>query len=124
MSFFRQYRFHFVFAIFLAFCSIMVLRQISLNQSKHLELREAFILLYSRGYQPQAERLYQRLLAEMEHLPDKALFEDFERTLTLVDPTRQEPENLIWEYHWTVSNELDKRSEASLQRALKLAEKQ
>ena len=102
----------------------MVLRQISLNQSKHLELREAFILLYSRGYQPQAERLYERLLAEMDHLPDKVLFEDFERTLTLVDPTRQEPENLIWDYHWTVSNELEKRSEANLERALKLAGKE
>jgi hypothetical protein len=102
----------------------MVLRQMTLNQSKHLELREAFILLNSRGYQPQAERLYQRLLAEMEHLPDKALYEDFERTLTLVDPTRQEPENLVWEYHWTLSNELEKRSEANLQRALKLADKQ
>ncbi len=102
----------------------MVVRQISLNQSKHLELREAFILLYSRGYQPEAERLYQRLLAEMEHLPDKLLFEDFERTLTLVDPTRQEPDNLIWEYHWTVSNELEKRSEANLERALKLAGKE
>jgi hypothetical protein len=67
--------------------------------------------------------LYQHLLAEMERLPDKALFEDFQRTLTLVDPLRQEPENLIWEYHWTVSNELEKRSEASLERALRLAEK-
>ncbi len=120
----RQYRFHLLFLVFLLFCSVMVVRQISLNQSKHLELREAFILLYSRGYQPEAERLYQRLLAEMEHLPDKLLFEDFERTLTLVDPTRQEPDNLIWEYHWTVSNELEKRSEANLERALKLAGKE
>jgi hypothetical protein len=120
----RQYKIHLVFLAFLVFCSMMVLRQISMNQSKHLELREAFILLYSRGYRPQAERLYQHLLAEMERLPDKVLFEDFQRTLTLVDPSRQEPENLIWEYHWTVSNELEKRSEASLERALKLAEKQ
>ena len=101
----------------------MVVRQISMNQSKHLELREAFILLNSRGYKPQAERLYQTLLAEMEKLPDRVLFEDFQRTLTLVDPYRDEPENLVWEYHWTVSNELEKRSAASLQRALKLAEK-
>jgi hypothetical protein len=120
----RQYKFHLLFIGFLLFCSVMVLRQISMNQSKHVELREAFILLYSRGYRPQAERLYQRLLAEMEHLPDKSLFEDFQRTLTLVDPSRQEPENLIWEYHWTVSNELEKRSEGSLERALKLAGKE
>lgn len=119
----RQYRFQLLFIGFLLFCSVMVLRQVNLNQSRHIELREAFILLYSRGYQPQAQRLYQRLLVEMEHLPDKLLFEDFERTLTLVDPSRQEPDNLIWEYHWTVSNELEKRSEANLERALKLAGK-
>jgi hypothetical protein len=124
MSFGRQYRFHFLFAVFLVFCSVMVLRQINSNQSRHLELRESFILLFSRGYHPQAERLYQKLLTEMERLPDKALFEDFERTLTLCDPSRQAPENLIWEYHWTVSNELEKRSEASLQRALNLADQQ
>lgn len=124
MSFGRQYRFHFVFLAFLVFCSVMVLRQISHNQSRHLELRESFILLYSRGYRPQAERLYQRLLSEMENLPDRTLFEDFQRTLTLCNPSLQEPDNLIWEYHWTVSNELEKRSASSLQRALKLAETQ
>jgi hypothetical protein len=123
MTFGQQYRFHFVFAAFLVFCSVMVLRQFNLNQSKHLELREAFILLNSRGYRPEAERLYQRLLAQTEKLPDKSLYEDFQRTLTLVDPSRQEPENLVWEYHWTLSNELEKRSEGNLQRALKLAEK-
>jgi hypothetical protein len=67
--------------------------------------------------------LYQNLLVEMERLPDRTLFEDFQRTLTLVDPTRDAPDNLVWQYHWTVSNELEKRSEASLERALKLAEK-
>ena len=123
MSFTRRYKFELLFAAFLIFCSVMVVRQFSMNQSKHLELREAFILLNRRGYKPQAERLYQNLLAEMEKLPDRTLFEDFQRTLTLVDPYRDEPENLVWQYHWTVSNELEKRSESSLQRALKLAEK-
>ena len=124
MSFGRQYRFHFLFAAFLIFCSVMVLLQANHNQSKHLDLRESFILLYSRGYRPEAERLYGKLLVEMEQLPDRVLFEDFQRTLTLCNPAKQEPENLIWEYHWTVSNELEKRSSASLQRALKLAQTQ
>jgi hypothetical protein len=123
MSFTRRYRFELVFAAFLVFCCVMVVRQFSMNQSKHLEVREAFILLSSRGYKPQAERLYQNLLTEMERLPDRTLSEDFQRTITLVDPARDEPDNLVWQYHWTVSNELEKRSEASLQRALKLAEK-
>jgi hypothetical protein len=59
----------------------------------------------------------------MERVPDKALFDDFQRTLTLVKPSLQQPENLLWEYHWTVSNELEKRSESNLERALKLAGK-
>lgn len=122
MHFVRQFRLQLLFAVFLVFCSVMVVWQINANQAKHVELREAFILLYSRGYQPQAERLYQRLLAELSTLPNKLLLEDFQRTLTLVNPSSQQPENLIWDYHWTVSNELEKRSESSLERALKLAE--
>jgi hypothetical protein len=54
-------------------------------------------------------------------LPNKALVEDYQRTLTLVDPAKQDSENLIWKYHWTVSNELEKRSESALAKALKLA---
>ena len=82
---------------------------------------EAFILLHSRGYKAQAEHLYQRLLNELQALPTKLLVDDFQRTLTLVEPARQQPENLIWAYHWTVSNEMEKRSAGALQKALKLA---
>ncbi len=121
MQFVRQYRPLLLFAAFLVFCSVMVIRQFDVNQSKHVELREAFILLNSRGYEVEANRLYERLLAELEDLSDKALLDDFQRTLTLVDPAKGDPENLVWKYHWTVSNELEKRSTSSLQRALKLA---
>jgi hypothetical protein len=124
MNLVRRFRLHLLFAGFLVFSSIMVVHQIGTNESRHVEMREAFILLNSRGYRPQAERLYQRLLIELEHLSNKLLLEDFQRTLTLVDPTSSNTENLVWEYHWTVSNELEKRSEASLERALKLAEQQ
>jgi hypothetical protein len=102
----------------------MVVRQINVNQSKHAELREAFILLQTKGYKPQAQRLYQRLLLELEHLPSKGLLDDFQRTLMLVDPAVQQPENLIWKYHWTVSNELEKRSDGTLARALRMAEQE
>ena len=122
MRFVRQYRSVLIFAVFLVVCSVMVIHQINANQTRHVELREDFILLNSRGYKPQAERLYQRLLKEMYKLPDRMLLDDFQRTLTLVDPSIKQPENLLWVYHWTVSNELEKRSEASLKRALKLAE--
>ena len=99
----------------------MVLRQSSLNQSAHSELREAFIILHSRGYTNEAQRLYNRLLRDLQTISNRDLREDFQRTLTLVDPSVQQPANLVWKYHWTVSNELEKRSEGSLARALRIA---
>ena len=102
----------------------MVVRQFMVNQSRHDELREYFILLYSKGYKPEAERLFKRLMRELETLPNKALMEDYWRTLMLVDSVTQQPDNLIWKYQANVSNELDKRSESTLQRALKMAEEE
>ena len=124
MRFRRRIRFSLLFLGLLIFCSAMVVRQFMANQSKHVELREAFILLYSKGYRPDAERLYRRLLRDLESLPNKTLMEDYQRTLLLVEPMSQQPDNLIWRYHWTVSNELEKRSESTLLRARKLAEEE
>ena len=120
----RQYQFVWSFLLLLVFCSVMVVRQFHANQAKHFELREAFILLHSRGYTNQAQRLYTRLLAEIDKVPNEVLYDDFQRTMMLVDPTVKQTNNLIWVYHWTVSNELEKRSEKTLVRALKLAEEQ
>jgi len=100
----------------------MVVRQIAANRSRHVELREAFILLHSRGYTNEASRLYRRLLNEMPSLSTDQLMSDFQRTLILIDPTIPHSDNLIWVYHWTVSNELEKRSASVLKKALKLAE--
>lgn len=100
----------------------MVVRGINLKQSKHVELREAFILLQARGYTNEAYRLYQKLLFEVPKLDNKVLLDDFQRTLLLVDPYTMQTNNLIWNYHWMVSNELDKKSEGTLRRARKLAE--
>ena len=122
MRFWRQYRFALAFLAVLVFCSVMVIRQIDANQSRHVELREAFILLHTRGYASQAGRIYERLLKDVPKLQNKQLMDDFQRTLLLVDPATKQPENQIWKYHWYVSNELEKRSESTLQRALKLAE--
>ena len=122
MSFVQQYRSILLFAGFLVLSSVLVIRQLAINENHHVELREAFILLYNKGYGPEAERLYQRLLADLDTLPNRGLLEDFQRTLTLVDPLKDQPDNLIWQYHWTVSNEMEKRSESTLQKALKLAE--
>ena len=122
MQFLRRNRFSLVFLALLILCSAMVVRQFLANQSKHVELREAFILLFSKGYRPEADRILKRLMRDLEELPDKVLMDDYQRTLLLVDPTKKDPDNLIWRYHWTVSNELDKRSVSALVRARKLAE--
>lgn len=86
-----------------------------------MELREAFILLQAKGWTNQAQRLFTRLIDELPEQSDKVLIDDFQRTMMLVDPATKHPESLIWTYHWTVSNELERRSESSLRRALKLA---
>lgn len=117
----RQARVLLAAVALLVLCSVMVVRQINANRARHVELREAFILLHTRGYTNEAQRLYSHLLRDVPKLGNRALMEDFQRTLLLVDPTLRQPDNLIWDYHWYVSNELEKRSEDTLRRALKLA---
>ncbi len=122
MQFLRQYRFVLLFFALLAFCSAMVVRQFNLKQSKHVERREAFILLQARGYTNEAWRLYQKLLLEIPKLKNRELLDDFQRTLLLVDPYTPASNNLVWNLHWTISNELDRKSESTLKRARELAE--
>jgi hypothetical protein len=121
MRFLGQYRFILLFFALLVFCSVMVLYQINARQSKHVELREAFILLHTRGYTNESQRLYQRLLLTMPKLSQKQMLDDFQRTLILIDPYTQQTNNLIWKYHWTVSNELERKGQSTLDRARKLA---
>jgi hypothetical protein len=122
MRFLRQYRFVLLFFALLVFCSWMVIYQARARQTKHVERREAFILLQARGYTNEATRLYHKLLLEMPKLTNKELLEDFQRTLLLVDPYSNQTNNLVWNYHWTISNELDRRSEGTLKRARELAD--
>ena len=122
MSFFRQYRYLLLGMALLVLCSVALVEYLHAGQSRHVEIREAFILLNTRGYTNQAQRLYTHLLYEMHKLSNKQLMDDFQRTLLLVDPSANRPDNLVWKYHWTVSNELERRSESSLIRALKLVE--
>ena len=122
MRLLRQYHFVWTFLAVLVFCSVMVLRQFGLTQKDHNNLREAFILLHSKGYTNQAERLYYRLLVDVERVPHRVLFDDFQRTMMLVEPEVPQPKNLVWKYHWIVSNELARRSPKAFARALRLAE--
>ena len=118
---FQQYRFFLLFLALLVFCSLMVLRQFNVNRSKHIELREAFVLLQARGYTNQALKLYDRLLSELPEEPNRVLLDDFQRTMMLVGHGAQHPDSPLWKYHQTVGRELERRSESSINRALKLA---
>ena len=102
--------------------SVFAIRRLHARETRHTDIREAFILLHTRGYTNEARRLYEKLLDELPTMSNKQINEDFQRTLLLVDPGINQSSNLIWKYHWTVSNEMDKRSESTLIRALKLAD--
>lgn len=106
----------------LVFCSIMVIQQYRARQTRRVELREAFILLHTGGYSNEAFILYNRLLRDLEKLTNKDLVDDWQRTVILVDPAANQPDNLIWKYYWTVRKEMEKRSEDSIQKARKLAQ--
>ena len=122
MRFLREHRFLMLFLALLVFCSVMVVRQYRLNQSKHDALRDAFILLYTKGYQREAERIYGRLIRDYYKLSNEQLNRDFFQTLVLIDPlATNQTNNLIYNYHWTVSKEMDKRLDRTLKQALKLA---
>ncbi len=129
MRFVGQYKFVLLFFVLLIFCGVMVLRQISLKQSKHVEMREAFILLYMRNYTNEARLLFDKLALQVSKyggkrfdvLSDKEVLDDFQRTLLLVDPYSNQTNNFIWKYHWMLSEELDKRSVNMLERAHRLA---
>jgi len=126
MHFVRQHKFALSFLVVLAFCSVMVIWQLdarkNAKESRHVELREAMILLQTGGYTNQADKLYLKLFADLEQLSDKELVEDWQRTVILVDPSSHQPSNAVWRYYWTVRNAMERRSESIIQRALKLSE--
>jgi cell division protein ZapA (FtsZ GTPase activity inhibitor) len=121
MRFLKQYRYVLTFMGLLVFCSIMVIRGLQARQSKHVQLREAMVLLHSRGYTNEAERIFQRMIRQTQELSNRALLDDFQRTLQLVDPAVKQKGNPIWKYYWMVSQELERRSESTLKQALELA---
>lgn len=117
----KKYKYQLLFFAVTLICSVLVINQIEKNKSRHIQLREAFILLHSRGYTNEAHKLFNKLLDEIPKLSDAQLIDDFQRTLSLVDPTIPHSSNLIWVYHWTVSNELERRAVSNIRKALELA---
>ena len=122
MNFLRQYKFILAFLALLAFCSVMVIRQLHLNQSRHVELREALILLHSGGYTNEARRIFLRLHRDVGRLNNRELIDDWQRAVTLVDSGTPQPQNPVWQYYWVVRKEMEYRAINTIQRARKLAE--
>lgn len=128
MLFLRQHKFALLFLLLLVFCSLMFIRQwmhrYDARNTRHTELREAMILLQTGGYTNEAARLYWRLYRELEALPNKQIVEDWQRTVTLIDPGANQPSNSVWRYYWTVRKEMERRSGDMIQRARQLADEE
>ena len=125
MRFLRQHKFTLLFLAVLVFCSVMVIRQMEWTRSrkelKHVELREAMILLQTGGYTNEASKLYFRLWPEVGKLSDKQLLEDWQRAVVLIDPNLHQPSNTIYQYYWDVRREMERRADRHIDKARKLA---
>jgi hypothetical protein len=97
--------------VVLLFCAVMAVRQFNENQSRHAELREAFIFAHIKGYTADEQRLYYRLKFDLSKAPTRHLIDDLERTAVLT-PTNQSPSsNLLVSYHLFLKREVEKRIE-------------
>lgn len=125
MRFLVQHKFMLLIVAVLVFCSIMVILQTDWTRSrkelKHVELREAMILLQTGGYTNDAIKLYFRLWRELDKLSDKQLVEDWQRAVVLIDPSWHQPSNTIYQFYWNVRQEMERRADRHIDRARKLA---
>jgi hypothetical protein len=122
MRFIRERKFLMALAAVLIFSGVMAVRQVIQNQSRHAELREAFIFLHSRGHNAEAEKIYTKLLWNLKTEPTRHLVQDVERTASIA-PTNQSPStNILVRYHITIKKELEKRFEDEYLKARKLSE--
>ena len=125
MSFLGRHKFALLFLGVLVFCSVMVIRQMdwtaSRKEGKHVELREAMILLQTGGYTNDAIQLYFRLWRDVQKLSDKQLIEDWQRAVVLVDPSMHQPSNTIYQYYWNIRTEMERRADSHIDRARRLA---
>jgi hypothetical protein len=123
MRFIREWKFLLAMTAVLCFSAVMAVRQFIQNQSRHAELREAFIFLHSRGHNAEAKQLYDRLLWNLQTEPTRHLIEDVQRASSIA-PTNQSPStNILVRYHMTIQKELEKRFEEQYLKAKELAEK-
>ena len=103
-------------------CAVMTVRQVVENQSRHAEIREAFIFAHAKGYTGEAQRLYNRLKYDMPDEPTRHLIDDLER-LAFITPTNQSPSsNLLVRLHLSVKHEVEKRVQQEHLRKLEASE--
>lgn len=121
MRFVRHNKFFLVFLASLILCSVLVIRQYLVNEWKHDDLREDFILLHDQGQAKGVERLYQMLVQELPNLPDHALIADQQRLAVLFLAQKPPPEDLLWKYYVSVQKELQRRTDDRVANALKHA---
>lgn len=125
MHFLRRHQYLLCFLAVLVLSCFMVVRQFVANQSAHIRLREDFILLNDSHRARSAAQLYQVLIQQLPGLGEKALVADLERMSTVVDPRHPaSTRNLEWKYYVSVKNELRKRAQSHLARALRQARSQ
>jgi len=118
MQFLRRNQYFLLTVAVLFFASVMTVRQLQANRSAHIERLEDFILLQEQDNPKLLERRYELLVQELPDLNDQALLDDLQRTAMVIDPKSPQPDSLLWKYHVGVRNELRKRSERRLRRAL------
>ena len=122
MQFLRRNRFVLSFLAILVVCNILLLRQLVANDSAHIELREDFIFLQGSGRRAEAEHFYQLLVASLPNLSERALLDDYQRTMLLLDPQSPKKEDLVSNYNWALKQHIKKRAEQRLSRILKVPE--
>jgi hypothetical protein len=122
MQFLRRNQYLLLTLAVLLFASVMTVQQFLANQSAHVQRVEDFILLHERGETKLCEQRYQRIVQELPALSDRALVDDWQRTVLLVDPKTPQLDNLLWKYHVSVNNELRRRADKRLKSVLQQAE--
>jgi hypothetical protein len=93
----------------LLFSAVMAVRQFSVNQSNHAEMREALIFLHERGYNTEAQKVYTQLLLRIEKEPTRHLVDDLQRTSGVAPTNQSASTNVLVRYHLSVKKELEKR---------------
>ena len=121
MRFLQRQQYVLGFLAVLVFCCVMVLRQVIANQAAHIQRREDFILLHDRSETKACEWAYQRLIQELPGLNERILVDDLIRTSLLVDPKTPDLDNLVWKYYASVKQELQRRADRRIARALEQA---